>query len=46
MAPRKPSKTEPQILEMPSQKMAVVYAKGTPDKVFPKCLPSTVQSTL
>ena len=40
MAPRKPSKTDPQILEMPSQKMAVVYAKGAPDKVFPKVLPA------
>ena len=38
MAPRK-SKTDPQILEMPSQKMAVVYGKGAPDKVFPEFLP-------
>ena len=35
MSPRK-LKTDPQILEMPSQKMAVVYAKGAPDKVFPE----------
>ncbi len=34
MAPRKSSGTEPQILEMPSQKMAVVRGKGTPEKVF------------
>jgi len=39
MAPRK-SKTEPQILEMPPQKMAVVYGKGTPDKVFPEFMPA------
>ncbi len=39
MAPRK-SKTEPQILEMPPQKMAVVYAKGAPDKVFPEFMPA------
>jgi len=40
MTPRKSSKTEPQILEMPSQKMAVVYAKGAPDKVFPELMPA------
>ena len=40
MAPRKSSKTEPQILEMPSQKMAVVYGKGAPDKVFPQLMPA------
>jgi len=40
MAQRKSSKTEPQILEMPSRKMAVVYGKGTPDKVFPELMPS------
>lgn len=40
MAQRKSSKTEPQILEMPSQKMAVVYGKGTPDKVFPELMPA------
>jgi len=39
MAPRK-SKTEPQILEMPPQKMAVVYGKGTPDKVFSELMPA------
>jgi len=45
MSPRK-SKTDPQIVEMPPQKMAVVYAKGAPDKVFPEFMPaSTVQST-
>ncbi len=37
MAPKKP-KTEPQILEMPPQKMAVVYGKGAPDKVFPELM--------
>jgi len=40
MAQRKSSKTEPQILEMPLQKMAVVYAKGAPDKVFSEVLPA------
>ena len=40
MAPRKSSKKEPQILEIPSQKMAVVYGKGAPDKVFPELMPA------
>jgi hypothetical protein len=40
MTPRKPSKTAPQILEMPSQKMAVVYGKGAPDKVFSEVFPA------
>lgn len=40
MTPRKPSKTEPQLLEMPPQKMAVVYARGAPDKIFPVVLPA------
>ena len=40
MAPRKSSKTEPQILEMPPQKMAVVHAKGAPGKVFPEFMPA------
>jgi len=44
MTPRKPSKTEPQILEMPPQKMAVVYGKGAPDKVFPEVLPALYSS--
>ncbi len=39
MAQRKSSKTEPQILEMPPQKMAVVHAKGAPNKVFPEFVP-------
>jgi len=39
MAQRK-SKTDPQILEMPPQKMAVVYGKGVPDKVFPEFMPA------
>jgi len=41
MMPQKttPSK-EPQILEMPSQKMAVVYMKGDPNKVMPEFLPA------
>ena len=40
MAPRKSAKTDPQILEMPAQKMAVVYARGAPDKVFPEYMPA------
>ena len=39
MSPRK-SKTDPQILEMPPQKMAVVQGKGTPDKVFSELMPA------
>ncbi len=42
--PKKSSKTEPQILEMPSQKMAVVHAKGAPDKVFPEFMPALYSS--
>ncbi len=38
--PRKSSKTEPHILEMPAQKMAVVYGKGAPDKVFTELMPA------
>ncbi len=40
MTPRKSSKKEPQILEMPSQKMALVSAKGAPDKVFSEFMPA------
>ncbi|OGO22294.1 MAG: hypothetical protein A2144_00430 [Chloroflexi bacterium RBG_16_50_9] len=40
MTPRKSSRTEPQILEIADQKMAVIYAKGAPDKVFPQALPA------
>jgi len=40
MTPGKSAKTEPQILEMPPQKMAVVRAKGAPDKVFPEFMPA------
>ena len=39
MTPRK-LKTDPKILEMPSQKMAVVTAKGAPDKVFSEFMPA------
>jgi hypothetical protein len=38
--PKKSSRTDPQILEMPAQKMAVVHAKGAPDKVFPEVMPA------
>ena len=40
MTPRKPAKTNPQILEMPTQKMAVVHAKGAPDRVFSEFMPA------
>ncbi len=40
MAQRKPSQNEPRILEMPAQRMAVVRAKGAPDKVFPEVMPA------
>ena len=40
MTPQKSSKTEPQILEIPPQKMAVVNGKGAPDKVFPEFMPA------
>ena len=39
MSPRK-LKTDPIILEMPSQKMAVVVGKGAPDKVFNQIFPA------
>lgn len=40
MTPAKSSKTDPQILDMPSQKMAVVRGKGAPDKVFAEVMPA------
>jgi len=40
IAPRKSSKTDPQLTEMPPQKMAVVHGKGTPDKVFAELMPA------
>ena len=39
MSPRK-LKTDPIILDMPSQKMTVAQAKGSPDKVFSKIFPA------
>ena len=39
MVPRK-SKTDPEIKELPPQKMAVVYGKGTPEQVFPQVMPA------
>ncbi len=39
MAARKKA-TEPEIIEMPAQKMAVVQGKGAPDKVFPQLMPA------
>ena len=40
IAPRKSPKTDPQLMEMPPQKMAVVQGKGTPDKVFAELMPA------
>ncbi len=39
MSPRK-LKTDPVILEMPSQKMAVAQKRGAPDKIFPQIFPA------
>ena len=39
MAAHHPCSTEPEILEMPPQKMATVYVKGAPEQVFPRVLP-------
>jgi len=39
MSPRE-LKTDPVILEMPAQKMAVVEGKGSPDKVFASIFPA------
>jgi hypothetical protein len=36
----RPSKTGPQIISMPAQKMAVVKGKGSPDKVFAELMPA------
>lgn len=40
MAPRKSTRSEPEILEMPAQKMAAVYARGMPGQVFAQVLPT------
>lgn len=40
MPPRKSSRLEPRILQMPPQKMAIVRGKGSPDEVFPKLTPA------
>ena len=44
MTPRKSSKQDPQMLEMPPQKMAVVHVKGAPDKVFAETMPALYSS--
>ncbi len=44
MTPPKLSSKEPQILEMPPQKMAVVHGKGAPDKVFPEIMAALYSS--
>lgn len=38
------SETEPEIIEMPPRKMAVIHAKGTPGDVFPKAIPALYNS--
>ena len=40
MAPGKVSKTDPQILEMAAQKMAIVQGKGTPEDIFTSLMPA------
>ncbi len=40
MPVKKPSKTDPQIVQIPSQKMAVVKGKGPPEKVFAALMPA------
>ena len=46
MTPKKSSGNEPEILEMPAQKMAAIYAKGKPGEVFPRVLPVLYNSVL
>ena len=36
--------TDPEIREMPPQKMVVIHAKGTPGDVFPKAIPALYSS--
>ncbi|MDO8473146.1 MAG: GyrI-like domain-containing protein [Dehalococcoidia bacterium] len=40
MTPGKPAPTEPCLIDLPSQKMAVVRGRGVPDKVFPDMMPA------
>ena len=40
MPSKKLPSTEPQIVELPAQKMAVVTGQGTPQEVFPKLMPA------
>jgi hypothetical protein len=39
MTPKK-SKTDPEIIDLPPQRMAVVHAVGAPSQVFPKVMPA------
>ena len=39
MSPRK-LKTDPEIIEIPARKMAVLHDKGAPDKVFARVFPA------
>lgn len=38
------SSAKPEILEMPSRKMAAIYARGVPEEVFPRVLPDLYAS--
>lgn len=40
MAPRKSKATEPRIVDLPRQMMAVVRGMGAPDKFFPQAMPA------
>ena len=40
MPVKKPSKTDPQIISLPPQKMAVVKGQGPPEKVFAALMPA------
>lgn len=40
MSARRSTKTDPEIIEMATQRMAVVIGKGAPDKVFPRLMPA------
>jgi hypothetical protein len=39
MKSEKSASNEPEIIEMPAQKMAVIYARGVPEQVLPQVLP-------
>ncbi len=39
MKPKNTASGEPEIIEMPAQKMAAIYARGAPEEVLPQVLP-------